>query len=112
VSDINDCGTVDHEGFKLVRVRGEVDLSWSQRLRKTILDALASSRPVAIDLSQVTYIDSSGIAALVEGFQNARGKGQRFNLVAVSKPVFAVLELARLDRVFPMFASIDDALKG
>lgn len=107
----NDCATSDHQGLRLVSVRGEVDLSWSQRLRKTILEALASSRPVAVDLSAVTYIDSSGIAALVEGFQNARGKGQRFALVAVSRPVHAVLELARLDRVFPIFPTVDEAMK-
>lgn len=111
MSDINDCATEETQGVRVVRVRGEVDLSWSQRLRKTILDALASARPVAVDLSAVTYIDSSGIAALVEGFQNARGKGQRFSLVAVSKPVHAVLELARLDRVFPIFPSLEDAAK-
>ncbi|MFO1495278.1 MAG: STAS domain-containing protein [Lysobacterales bacterium] len=111
MSDINDCATEEQQGVRVVRVRGEVDLSWSQRLRKTILDALASARPVAVDLSAVTYIDSSGIAALVEGFQNARGKGQRFSLVAVSKPVHAVLELARLDRVFPIFPSLEDAAK-
>lgn len=111
MSDINDCATEEQQGVRVVRVRGEVDLSWSQRLRKTILDALASTRPVAVDLSAVTYIDSSGIAALVEGFQNARGKGQRFSLVAVSKPVHAVLELARLDRVFPIFPSLEDAAK-
>jgi anti-sigma B factor antagonist len=107
--EVNDCSTEDREGLKLVKVRGEVDLSWSQRLRKAILDALAASRAVAVDLSAVTYIDSSGIAALVEGFQYARGKGQAFSLVAVSKPVHAVLELARLDRVFPIHASVDDA---
>ena len=53
-------------------------------------------------LSQVGYIDSSGIAALVEGFQNARGRGQPFELAAVSPSVLAVLKLARLDRVFPI----------
>jgi anti-sigma B factor antagonist len=111
VSDVNDCATEEVQGIRLVRVRGEVDLSWSQRLRKAVLDALASGRPVAVDLSQVTYIDSSGIAALVEGFQNSRGKSQRFSLVAVSKPVHAVLELARLDRVFPIFATLEDATK-
>ena len=111
MSDVNDCATEELQGVRLVRVRGEVDLSWSQRLRKTILEALAGGRPVAVDLSAVTYIDSSGIAALVEGFQNARGKSQRFALVAVSKPVHAVLELARLDRVFPIFATLEDAAK-
>ncbi len=111
MSDVNDCATEEVQGIRLVRVRGEVDLSWSQQLRKSILAALNGGRPVAVDLSQVTYIDSSGIAALVEGFQNARGKSQRFSLVAVSKPVHAVLELARLDRVFPIFATLEDAAK-
>ena len=104
---MNDCSTEIDGDFALVRVRGEVDLSWSQSLRRAILDALAKARAVGVELSQVSYIDSSGIAALVEGFQSARGKGQKFALVAASAPVRAVLELARLDRVFPM---VDDAV--
>ena len=97
------------DGFALVRVRGEVDLSWSQQVRKTILDALGKSKAVGVELSEVTYMDSSGIAALVEGFQNARGKGQKFALVAASAPVRSVLKLARLDKVFPMVESVDAA---
>lgn len=79
---------------------GEVDLSWSSQVRREVLAALSRAPKVAINLAQVSYIDSSGIAALVEGFQNARGKGQPFELVAVSPAVLAVLKLARLDRVF------------
>lgn len=97
------------EGWRVVKVSGEVDLSWSQQLRKAILDALASAQPVGVDLAAVSYIDSSGIAALVEGFQQARQKGQRFALLASSKAVVAVLELSRLDRVFPMYASLAEA---
>lgn len=96
-------------GFRVVSVGGEVDLSWSPQLRKAILDALATRKPVAVNLSQVSYIDSSGIAALVEGFQQARGKNQRFALVAISSAVRAVLELARLDRVFPIYPTLSDA---
>lgn len=99
---MNDCSIEQHGDFALVRVRGEVDLSWSQQVRKTILDALGKSKGVGVELSEVSYIDSSGIAALVEGFQNARGKGQKFALIGASAPVRSVLELARLDRVFPM----------
>lgn len=95
-------------GFRVVSVGGEVDLSWSPQLRKAILDALATKKPVAVNLSQVSYIDSSGIAALVEGFQQARGKNQRFALVAISSAVRAVLELARLDRVFPIYPALTD----
>lgn len=112
MSQPNDCSVEDSQGFLVVHVCGEVDLSWSQRLRKQILDALATTRAVTVNLGKVTYIDSSGIAALVEGFQQARGKGQHFSLVAVSKPVHAVLELARLDRVFPIYATLEDAAKA
>jgi anti-sigma B factor antagonist len=95
------------DGRTLIRLRGEVDLSWSQQVRRAVLDALAHSRQVGVVLSEVSYIDSSGIAALVEGFQNARSQGRGFALVAVSDAVRAVLELARLDRVFPLVADVD-----
>lgn len=91
-------------GSTLIRLSGEVDLSWSQQVRKAVLDALAASKRVGVELSAVSYIDSSGIAALVEGFQNARTQGRGFALVAISDAVRSVLELARLDRVFPIVA--------
>ncbi len=108
----NDCVSETLGDYVLVRLRGEVDLSWSQQVRHAILDALDAVGKVGVELSQVSYIDSSGIAALVEGFQNARGKGRQFGLVAASKPVMAVLQLARLDRVFPMFPDLDTARVG
>jgi anti-sigma B factor antagonist len=94
------------DGYQVVSVGGEVDLSWSPQVRKAVLDALQTEKPVAIDLSQVEYIDSSGIAALVEGFQTARGKKQAFGLLNVSKPVLSVLKLARLDRVFVIWEAL------
>lgn len=100
----------DGEGYVLVRLSGEVDLSWSQEVRREVLDALSSGEPVGVELSAVSYIDSSGIAALVEGFQAARARGSRFALVAVSDAVRAVLELARLDRVFQLVPAADALL--
>jgi anti-sigma B factor antagonist len=108
---MNDCTTEGTGDFALVRVRGEVDLSWSQTVRKAILDALLKAKAVGVELSQVSYMDSSGIAALVEGFQTARAKGLKFSLVSASAPVRSVLALARLDKVFPMVDSAE-AAKG
>lgn len=108
---MNECKIENLGDVLLVRVSGEVDLSWSQSIRKAVLEALGKSSAVGVDLSAVSYIDSSGIAALVEGFQTARGKGQRFALVAASASVRAVLQLARLDRVFPMVDTAE-AVKG
>ncbi len=109
MSDDNECVRETIDDYVLVRLKGEVDLSWSQQVRKAILEALDESNRVGVELSAVSYIDSSGIAALVEGFQNAREKGQKFGLVAASKAVMAVLQLARLDRVFPMFPNLESA---
>jgi len=102
------CSTETRGAWTAVVLGGEVDLSWSQQVRRAVLDALSASDSVAVDLSAVGYIDSSGIAALVEGFQTARGRGKSFVLLSPSDAVQAVLRLARLDKVF----RIVDALEG
>ncbi|MCK9537687.1 STAS domain-containing protein [Dokdonella sp.] len=111
----NHANTVETEqcaGHVLVRLGGEVDLSWSQDVRRAVLAALQGGLPVGVDLAAVDYIDSSGIAALVEGLQGARSRGVAFALIAVSAQVRAVLELARLDRVFTLAATTDEAFAG
>ena len=85
----------------LVKANGEVDLSTSPKLREAVLAAVKSSGgPVGVDLSNVSYMDSSGVATLVEGLKATRQKGQDFALVAPSNSVMKVLQLARLETVF------------
>jgi anti-sigma B factor antagonist len=79
---------------------GEIDLDSSPQARKLLLDALRKGKPLRVDLAEVEYMDSSGIASLVEAFQRARDKRIDFALVRVSEPVLKVLKLARLDQVF------------
>ena len=81
-------------------ISGEVDLSNSAEVRKTILGALKTTPAVKVNLSQVEYIDSSGIAAMVEGLQFANSNGKSFELTQPSQQVRSILELARLDQVF------------
>lgn len=102
----NEVHSETRHGCRLVRLCGEVDLSWTPQVRSAVLAAFDAGMPVGVDLAAVDYIDSSGIAALVEGLQKARAKGLRFALLAPSTAVRAVLELARLDRVFTI---VDDA---
>ena len=63
-----------------------------------------------MDLSGVTYIDSSGVASLVEALQASKQQATRFGLAAVSEPTRRVLELARLDKVFPMYNTVEDGI--
>lgn len=97
-------------GTAVVTLRGDVDLEHSPAARELLLSCVRSGRHLTVDLSGVEYIDSSGIASLVEAFQEARKRGSRFTLAAVSPAALRVFELARLDRVFVIHATLEEAL--
>ena len=83
-----------------VALEGDIDLEWSSAVRDVLLDCLARSRSVTVDMTAVTLIDSSGVAALLEGLQNARKVGKTFVLRNVGETVMRVFKLARLETVF------------
>ncbi len=99
-------------GYTVVAFEGDVDLDSSPAARKIMLDCVKLKRPLVVDMSAVTYIDSSGVASLVESLQASRKAGFDFALAAVSESALRVLQLARLDKVFTIHASIDEALGG
>lgn len=102
---------VSEQGGKLVvRLEGDVDLEHSARIRDLLLDQVAAGKDVLVDLSAVDYIDSSGIASLVEALQLAHDKGTDLMLVSVSQQAMRVLRLARLDMVFAIHSDLDSAL--
>jgi len=92
----------DDAGTSTVFLSGEIDLERSPVARKTLLDTLARKQALVVDLRDVSYIDSSGIASLVEAYQKARTANLAFTLAEVGPPVMRVLSLARLDKVFPI----------
>ncbi|MBK9161049.1 MAG: STAS domain-containing protein [Nitrosomonadales bacterium] len=91
--------------LKILALSGEIDMHASPAARQVILDLVKTNSPVAIDLSAVKYMDSSGVATLVEGLQNAKKLGQGFVLLAPTGSVLGVIKLARLDKVFRIAAS-------
>ena len=93
----------------VVSLSGDVDLERSGSVRTLLLDCLQRGKNVLVDLAQVAYIDSSGIANLVEALQTARDRNTGFGLVAPSEQVLRVLQLARLDQVFTIHADLDGA---
>lgn len=93
-------------GFTVITLAGEIDLSCAPAVRKAILEHVVAGESTLVDLSAVTYIDSSGIASLVEGHQAAKRKNCAFGLLNVSDAVMSVLALARLDRVFSLHRAV------
>lgn len=104
--------THEQSGTVVVALAGEIDLQHSPNVRRQLMELMFERRDVLVDLARVAYIDSSGIASLVEAYQMARKNTTRFVLVAVSQPVLRVLQLARLDKVFTLADTVDAALAG
>ncbi|WP_142848180.1 STAS domain-containing protein [Telmatospirillum sp. J64-1] len=104
---------ISHKGNVVVlSLSGEVDMQHAPSLRKQLLSALEERRDVLVDMGAVDYIDSSGIASLVEAYQAARRNGTRFALAAVSDASMRVLQLARLDKVFTIHPSVETGLQA
>ena len=95
----------------VVSLSGDVDLESSPRLRTALLDCVGTRTAVLVEMAGVSYIDSSGIASLVEAYQTARKSEAGFGLVEVSEGAMRVLELARLDKVFSIYPTLAEGLK-
>ena len=74
----------EERGILVVSFQGDVDLEYSPKARRVLLDTVEERRDVLVDLSGVSYIDSSGVANLVEAFQLSRQRGTGFALVSVN----------------------------
>ena len=95
----------------ILRPLGDVDLSRSPSLRNDIRKAFESPpRKLVIELSGVSYMDSSGVATLVEAMQLSRKKDTRLVLCCMTDRVHSIFEIARLDQVFRIVPDIESAL--
>jgi anti-sigma B factor antagonist len=92
-------------------LEGEIDLHVAPRIAAS-LGAMINEKParLVVDLSGVSYIDSSGLAVLIEGMQNVEAYGGKFILAGLQESVRPIFEIARLDQVFIIFPHVDAAL--
>lgn len=97
----------------VVRPRGDIDLGSAPTLRQKLNEA-QRDRPakLVIDLSEVPYMDSSGVATLVEAMQVTRRHGGHLVLCGMQEKVRSIFEIARLDMVFTIVQNQDEALSS
>jgi anti-anti-sigma factor len=90
---------------------GEIDLHISPAVTES-LNAMTEDKPerIVIDLSRATYIDSSGLAALILAMQKVEAYGGRFFLTGVHETMRSIFETSRLDQIFQIFPDVDAAL--
>lgn len=105
--------SIRREGDAVVAsLRGEIDLHNSPQVRTTLLKALDDNKPkkLVLNLGQVPYMDSSAIAVLVESLQKMRKAQGKVFLTNLQPRVKGLLEIARLDSIFGIAASEEEAL--
>src|ERR1700686_1783508 len=92
-------------------LEGEIDLHVSPEVADA-LRTMTSKKPkvIVVDLTKATYLDSSGLAVLIEGMQNVQEYGGKFAVAGVQESVQHIFEIARLDQVFQIFPDVDSAL--
>jgi len=95
----------------ILSLKGEIDLHVSPALTQS-LHAMAEKKPerIVIDLSDATYIDSSGLAALILTMQTVEAYGGRFFLSGLQATMFSIFQSSRLDEVFRILPNVDAAL--
>ncbi len=96
--------TVSLSEPNLIALAGEIDLHESPHVRESITPLIEKKEPkVLIDLTQVSYIDSSGLAVLIDAMQRVQSYGGKLALYGIGKSVRTIFEIARLDQVFQIF---------
>ncbi len=96
----------------VIKIGGEIDLYSSPQFRKRILETI-ENKPlvVLVDLENVRYMDSSGVATLIEGLKQANQYKGRFVIAGLRAEVREVFELTRLDKVFEIYYDSETALE-
>lgn len=97
----------------ILPLEGEIDLHVSPQIGTSLSHLIADKpSPMIVDLSKVTYIDSSGLAVLIEAMQNVNAYGGKFALCGLQDGVRPIFEIARLDQVFRIFPDAAAAAAG
>jgi len=100
----------EHQG-SVLSVSGDVDMYSSPKLREGVIEAVSNAAgKLVAHVSEVTYIDSSGVAVLIDALKRCTAKKMPFILAEPSKAVLDVIDLALLNDVFDIKESLEDAL--
>lgn len=97
----------------ILKIKGDVDLYSSPQVRSQII-ALVNNKHInlLVDFTDVTYMDSSGVATLVEALQLTNKNKGKLRLFQLKQAIRDVFELSRLDKVFDIFEDEQAALLG
>ncbi len=100
-------------GVTVVAPTGRLDVAGAPALKNAMTDLARNGPPrVVIDMEGVSFVDSTGLGSVIAALKQIRNRQGELRLAAPNQQVRVVLELTTLDKVFPYFATLEDALAG
>jgi len=103
----------EKEGIMIAHLPGPMlDASNAQELKSTMLNLLADKTRVVFDLSQLNFVDSSGLGVMLSCLRQLNAEGGELKLYGMTKPVRALFELVRMHRIFDIFNTSEEAIRA
>jgi anti-sigma B factor antagonist len=100
-------------GITVVAPTGRLDIAGAPALKEAIEEVVKNGPPrIVIDMEGVSFVDSTGLGSVISALKQVRGSQGELRLAAPNQQARVVLELTTLDRVFPYYATVEDALTG
>ncbi len=100
-------------GLTVCHIEGEIDINTSPGIKKSLDKLLQSKTPkIIVNLAKVSYVDSSGLATLVEILKNMRSYGGRLRLTNLSPKVKSLFEITKLEKLFEIMADEQEAMSN
>ena len=98
-------------GLAVCYIEGEIDINSSPAIKKSFDKLISKKEPkLVINFSRVTYVDSSGLATLVEVLKNMRAYGGRLKLANLSAKIKSLFEITKLEKLFEIALDEDEAI--
>ena len=98
-------------GVTVLAPSGRLDVAGAPALKEAVSEAIKDEKPrLVIDMEGVSFVDSSGLGSVVAALKQVRSSKGDLRLAAPNQQVRVVLELTTLDRVFPYYATVEEAL--
>ena len=99
------------KGVTVIAPSGRLDVLGAPALKEAVSEAMKNGQPrLILDLEGVSFVDSSGLGSVVAALKQVRTSKGDLRLAAPNQQVRVVLELTTLDRVFPYYATVEEAL--
>ena len=100
-------------GVTVVAPTGRLDVAGAPALKDAISEVVKNGPPrVVLDMEGISFVDSTGLGSVIAALKQIRSSQGDLRLAAPNQQVRVVLELTTLDRVFPYFSTVEEALTG